>query len=49
ILRLFGIDWNPVKGTVNGLPYDSYANPGQLIFWVVRALELLEDFEQFAV
>ncbi|WP_261862368.1 PPE family protein, partial [Mycobacterium montefiorense] len=49
ILRLFGIDWNPAKGTVNGLPYDSYANPGQLIFWVVRALELLEDFEQFAV
>jgi PPE-repeat protein len=49
ILRLFGIDWNPAQGTVNGLPYDSYANPGQLLFWVVRALELLEDFEQYAV
>ncbi|WAC90533.1 PPE family protein [Mycobacterium sp. Aquia_213] len=47
ILRWFGIDWNPAQGTVNGMPYDSYTNPGQLIFWVVRALELLEDFEQF--
>ncbi|WP_406817468.1 PPE family protein [Mycobacterium sp. M23085] len=49
ILRLFGIDWNPGQGTVNGLPYDSYANPGQFMFWVVRALELLEDFEQYGV
>lgn len=47
ILRLFGIDWNPGQATVNGIPYDEYTNPGQLIFWVVRALELLEDFEQF--
>ncbi|WP_104183952.1 PPE domain-containing protein [Mycobacterium avium] len=49
ILRLFGINWNPAQGTVNGLPYDSYANPGNLMFWVVRALELLEDFEQYGV
>ncbi len=49
ILRLFGINWNPAQGTVNGLPYDSYANPGQFMFWVVRALELLEDFEQYGV
>lgn len=47
ILRLFGINWNPAQGTVNGLTYDSYTNPGQWMFWVVRALELLEDFEQF--
>lgn len=47
ILRWFGIDWNPSQATVNGIPYDEYTNPGQLIFWVVRALELLEDFEQF--
>jgi PPE-repeat protein len=49
ILRLFGINWNPGQGTVNGLPYDAYSNPGQLMFWVVRALELLEDFEQYGV
>ncbi|MEE6135704.1 PPE family protein [Mycobacterium sp. 050128] len=47
ILRWFGIDWNPGQATVNGIPYDEYTNPGQLIYWVVRALELLEDFEQF--
>jgi PPE-repeat protein len=49
ILRWFGIDWNPGEGTVNGMAYDSYTNPGQLLFWVVRALELLEDFEQYGV
>jgi PPE-repeat protein len=47
ILRLFGINWKPGEGTVNGLPYDSYTNPGTLMYWVVRALELLEDFEQY--
>jgi PPE-repeat protein len=49
ILKNFGINWNPAQGTVNGLPYDSYTNPGQPIFWVVRALELFEDFQQFFV
>jgi len=47
MLKNLGIDWDPAKGTVNGLPYDSYTNAGQPIFWVVRALELLEDFQQF--
>ncbi|HEX5253311.1 MAG TPA: PPE domain-containing protein [Mycobacterium sp.] len=47
ILKNFGINWDPAQGTVNGLDYDAYTNAGQPIFWVVRALELLEDFEQF--
>ena len=47
ILKNFGINWNPAQGTVNGLPYDAYTNASQPIFWVVRALELLEDFQQF--
>lgn len=47
ILKNLGINWNPAQGTVNGLDYDAYTNAGQPIFWVVRALELLEDFEQF--
>jgi PPE-repeat protein len=49
ILKNVGINWNPAQGTVNGLPYDAYTNPGQPIYWVVRALELLEDFQQFGV
>ncbi|GBE66074.1 hypothetical protein MFM001_25360 [Mycobacterium sp. MFM001] len=49
ILKNFGINWNPAQGTVNGLPYDAYTNPGQPIYWVVRALELFEDFQQFFV
>ncbi len=47
ILKNFGINWDPAQGTVNGLPYDAYSNASQPIFWVVRALELLEDFQQF--
>ncbi|ORB34925.1 PPE family protein, partial [Mycobacterium paraseoulense] len=47
ILRNLGINWDPAQGTVNGLPYDAYTNAGEPIFWVVRALELLEDFQQF--
>ncbi|OBH76878.1 hypothetical protein A5681_08700 [Mycobacterium scrofulaceum] len=47
ILRNLGINWDPAQGTVNGLPYDAYTNAGDPLFWVVRALELLEDFQQF--
>lgn len=47
ILRLFGIDWDPVEGTLNGLPYEAYTNPGDVHWWVVRALELFSDFQQF--
>ncbi|MGD1172243.1 PPE family protein [Mycobacterium seoulense] len=47
ILKNLGINWDPAEGTVNGLPYDAYTNAGEPIFWVVRALELLEDFQQF--
>jgi PPE-repeat protein len=49
ILKNFGINWDPANATVNGIPYDEYTNPGQPIFWVVRALELFEDFQQFFV
>lgn len=47
LLRLFGIDWDPVEGTLNGLPYEAYSNPGELLWWVARALELFSDFQQF--
>jgi PPE-repeat protein len=49
ILKNFGINWNPAQGTVNGMTYDTYTNPGQPIYWVVRSLELFEDFQQFGV
>jgi len=49
ILQNFGIYWDPAGGTVNGLEYDSFADPSQPIWWVVRSLEVLEDYEQFGV
>ncbi|NLP98738.1 PPE family protein, partial [Mycobacterium tuberculosis] len=31
-----------------GLPYDAYTNPGTLMWWIARSLELLQDFQEFA-
>jgi PPE-repeat protein len=47
ILQNFGISWNPSAGTVNGLTYDAYADPGQALWWVARSLEVFEDLQQF--
>ena len=47
ILQNFGINWNPGAGTVNGLTYDAYADPGQALWWVARSLEVFEDLQQF--
>ena len=52
ILQNIGVTWNPAAGTVDGATYDSYTNPLQImnglpIFFIVRALELFEDFQQF--
>jgi PPE-repeat protein len=47
--RYSGINWNPGGGTINGLTYDQYANPGQTSFWVARTLELIEDSQNFGV
>jgi PPE-repeat protein len=54
VLQNFGVNWNPAAGTVDGATYDSYANPLQImngvpIWFVVRALEVFEDFQQFFV
>jgi PPE-repeat protein len=46
-LKNFGLTWDPAAGTLNGATYDSYANPAVGLFWVARALELFEDFQQF--
>ncbi|ULP42905.1 PPE family protein [Mycobacterium lentiflavum] len=47
ILRLFGIDWDPLEATLNGVPIHDYTNPGEVLWWVARALELFSDFQQF--
>ncbi|GAA1441682.1 PPE family protein [Mycobacterium cookii] len=46
-LQNFGYTWDPAQGTLNGATYDTYVNPGQTIYWVARALELTEDFQNF--
>jgi len=46
-LQNYGYTWDPAGGTLNGATYDSYFNPAQASFWVARALELTEDFQNF--
>jgi PPE-repeat protein len=41
------VDWDPTEGTVNGVGYDAYTDPSQLMYWVVRALEFSQDFQHF--
>lgn len=41
------IIWDPANGTLNGLPYDAYTNPGQAIWWLARGLEFFQDGEEF--
>ena len=49
VLQNFGVRWDPAGGTVNGLTYDTFTDPGQPIFYVVRSLEVFEDLQQFGV
>jgi PPE-repeat protein len=46
-LQNFGVTWDPAAGTVNGATYDTYTNAAMPIYWLVRALELFEDAQQF--
>lgn len=51
ILRILSggrVNWDPAEGTVNEILYDDYTNAGQPIWWVVRALELSQDFRTLA-
>ncbi|WP_409437757.1 PPE domain-containing protein [Mycobacterium sp. SMC-14] len=43
------INWDPAHAMMNGIPYDEYVDPNQPMFWLVRALELFEDFQQLGV
>lgn len=47
ILRLVGIEWDPIEGTLNGLPLEAYSNPGDPLWWTARSLELFSDFQRF--
>ncbi|OBI91114.1 PPE family protein [Mycobacterium asiaticum] len=44
-LRLIGMDWDPVNGTINGIPYASYTTPGQPGYWVSRLFLFVQDFQ----
>ena len=45
LLKNIGINWDPTAGTLNGHPYDFYANASDPMWYLARALELLENFQ----
>ncbi|MEB3034223.1 PPE domain-containing protein [[Mycobacterium] nativiensis] len=45
LLKNVGINWDPTGGTLNGHVYDYYANANEPIWYLARALELLENFQ----
>jgi len=47
LLQDAGITWDPVNGTINGLPYTSYSNPLTLLYWVRNLVTLVQSVEQF--
>ncbi|OBH15483.1 hypothetical protein A5694_09140, partial [Mycolicibacter sinensis] len=45
LLKNVGVNWDPTAGTLNGHVYDYYANASEPIWYLARALELLENFQ----
>ncbi|ORV49900.1 hypothetical protein AWC02_05890 [Mycolicibacter engbaekii] len=43
-LQNFGINWDPAAGALNGLDYELYVDATQPIWYLVRTLELYQDF-----
>ncbi|WP_292989191.1 PPE family protein [Mycobacterium sp.] len=47
LLRLVDLEYDPLEGTLNGVPFDEYTNAADPLWWVVRSLEVSSDFQQF--
>lgn len=43
-LQNFGLHWDPAAGTLNGVDYELYVDATQPIWYLVRTLELYQDF-----
>jgi PPE-repeat protein len=41
------IDWDPLEGTLNGVPMDDYTDATQPMWWVARSLEFSQQFQTF--
>ena len=49
LLQDAGITWDPVNGTINGLPYTSYSNPLTLLYWVRNLVTLVQSVSVWGV
>jgi PPE-repeat protein len=48
ILEIFGVDWDPGAGLLNGLDYEYYADATQPMWYLARGLELIGDTMQMS-
>jgi PPE-repeat protein len=42
-LQILGLNWDPTRYTINGLPYADYQNPLTLQYWVSRGLSFVQN------
>ncbi|OQZ89904.1 hypothetical protein BST15_20855, partial [Mycolicibacter arupensis] len=42
---VFGLDWDPVTGTIDGLPYTSYTNPLTVAYWLKNTLTQIQEID----
>lgn len=42
---VFGLRWDPVTGTIDGLPYNAYTNPLTLAYWLKNTLTQIQEID----
>ncbi|KKO60565.1 hypothetical protein WR43_22965, partial [Mycolicibacter arupensis] len=45
VRAVFGLDWDPVTGTIDGLPYTSYTNPLTVAYWLKNTLTQIQEID----
>ncbi|KLO29978.1 hypothetical protein ABW16_06780 [Mycolicibacter heraklionensis] len=45
VRSVFGLSWDPVTGTIDGLPYSSYTNPLSLAWWLKNTLTQIQEID----
>ncbi|BBY32028.1 putative PPE family protein PPE11 [Mycolicibacter minnesotensis] len=45
VRAVFGLNWDPVTGTIDGLPYTSYTNPLTVAYWLKNTLTQIQEID----
>ncbi|CAJ1505347.1 PPE domain-containing protein [[Mycobacterium] holstebronense] len=45
VRSVFGLNWDPVTGTIDGLPYTAYTNPLTVAYWLKNTLTQIQEID----